>query len=382
MVGSFDVYRHPNPRFHVDFPSVSCVMGSNDILVLCRRCGRFAHDATFGFPRPLSFFETQAEMVLLRSTDYAASFSEQTVLYRGLAYDPFICMLDGGRLMAGMVIGQTGSRRERNRLEGVLHRHLPDLDAVITIQGIGLWYSDDGGRTWPAEPIMVSVPGWENVYNLRPPVRLRDGTILLPVTIGYPWRSRYVGLLRSWDGGLTWQDPSYVAEDPAGRAQYSAGVGYWQPALAHCDTGRLVCVSTLDQQESAPAADGRQTSGLMAPGDDVPSLMVTRSVDAGFTWSPPVEAELYGDFPSLYPLPDGRLVLTYTMRTGSGAKLLACSSEDGGLAWDDLELIRDSQDCLFYYPSTTVTADGLLTTYMVAGPDRVRYVAATLWDPF
>ena len=184
MVGSFDDYRHPNPRFHVDFPSVSCVMGSNDILVLCRRCGRFAHDATFGFPRPLSFFETQAEMVLLRSTDYAASFSEQTVLYRCLAYDPFICMLDGGRLMAGMVIGQNGARRERNRLDGVLHRHLPDLDAVITIQGIGLWYSDDGGRTWPAEPIMVSVPGWENVYNLRPPVRLRDGTILLPVTIG------------------------------------------------------------------------------------------------------------------------------------------------------------------------------------------------------
>ena len=211
------IYRHPDPQYHADFPNITTTP-DDGVLVILRRCGQWAHDATFKFGRPLTFFEANAEIVVLRSTDGGLSLSGETCLFAGLAYDPIIAALSDGRVLAGAVIGEAGSRRDRAQLSGALHRHLPQLDTVIAVRGFGLWWSQNSGRTWVKDPQIASVEGWENVYNLRRPFEVDDGTIIMPVTVGYPWRTRCVGLLRSWDGGETWGDHSFVAEDPAGRA--------------------------------------------------------------------------------------------------------------------------------------------------------------------
>ena len=374
-------YRNPNPRYHADFGDVT-VAPNGDVLLIVRQCGRWAYEATFRFERPLTFFEAKAEMLVLRSSDLGESFSTETTLFSGLAYDPMICCLADGRLMAGMVVGQAGPGRGRAEMEGVLHRHLPQLDTVITLQGMAVWVSEDDGHTWSEPSETVSLPGWENAYNLRKVFGLCDGTLIMPVTIGYPWRSRYVGLIRSWDGGSTWADPSYVAEDPAGRAHYAAGVGYWEPAMAATPEGDMICVCVLDDQGSAPrpAVDSSPGAPVFEPEDALPRLYHTRSVDSGFTWSEPQDSGLRGDFPSMIALPDGRLLLTLTQRGATGSALVAHVSEDGGNTWSsDIALLR-SDDELLYYPNSVVLQDGcLLTAFMFGGPDQVRSVDLVRW---
>ena len=217
-------------------------------------------------------------MRLLRSTDGGRTWAAGEVLHQGLAFDPMLCTLADGRLMAGLIVGQAGNRLERATLQGVLHRHLPQMHTVITVRGIGPWTSQDHGCTWTPER-EVTLAGWENLYNLRGVLELADGTVILPLTVGYPWRSRCVGLLRSWDGGHTWADPSYVAEDPAGRAHYGAGVGYWQPAMVAMPSGDMVCVCVLDDRDSAPprTAGSAGASTPTAPKAGLPPLYVTYS---------------------------------------------------------------------------------------------------------
>jgi hypothetical protein len=368
---------NPNPGHHIDFPDVA-LAPNGDLVMVVRQCGPWAHQATFGFGRPLTFFETQADLLVLRSSDGGASFSPVTNLFRGLAYDPMVCGLPDGRLIAGAVVGEAGSRATRDRMHGVLHRHLPQLDTVITLHGMGLWFSEDSGATWQPGAATVSVPGWENAYNLRKVFPLADGVLIMPVTIGYPWRTRYVGLLRSWDMGETWGDPSYVAEDAAGRAHYAAGVGYWEPAMAIAPDGDMLCVCVEDDRSSAPALPNSPRS--FEPADELPRLMAVHSVDSGFTWSVPADTGLRGDFPSMIALADGRLLLTWVQRRNEGARLIVTLSDDGGATWTEAHPLAQSPDETFYYPNSLALGDGRMVTSVMTGqPDLVRRVDIVHW---
>jgi hypothetical protein len=374
------VLQHEDPRHHVDFPALAST-ASGEVVLLARRCGPWAYDATFKFGRPLTFFERDAELVVWRAGAPGGPFTACGTLFRGLAYDPMLYRLRDGRLLAGAVVGEAGSREQRATLRGVLHRHLPLLDTVITVRGFGLWFSEDDGRTWSAEPQVVSLPGWENVYNLRRAFELPDGTLILPVAVGYPWRTRYVGLLRSWDLGATWSDPSFVAEDPAGRAHYAAGVGYWEPAMEMARNGNLVCLCVLDDHSAAPTQrpQGSGVAPVFGPQADLPRLWCTHSVDSGFTWSLPQDTGLRGDFPSLLALPGGELLLTFTQRRPDGASVLAYRSPDG-VTWTPERVLCEATDDLFYYPQTIAVGDGsLVTSCMVSQPDQVRVVATLTW---
>lgn len=374
-------YRNPNPAYHADFPDIA-LAPDGDLVMVLRQCGPWAHEATYAFGRPLTFFEANAQLLVLRSSDGGRSFQPSANLFTGLAYDPVICTLSDGRLMAGAVVGEARPRAERARMHGVLHRHLPQLDTVITLHGMGLWFSEDSGRSWRAGEETVCVPGWENAYNLRTVFQLDDATAVMPVTIGYPWRTRYVGLIRSWDLGQTWGDPSYVAEDAAGRAHYAAGVGYWEPAMAVTPGGDMICVCVEDDRSSAPQRESA-AGGLRVfqPASDLPRLMVTYSVDSGFTWSLPEDTGLRGDFPSLCVLPDGRLLLTHTRRLPEGSRVVGHVSGDGGAVWTAETDIATSPDHVFYYPNTVALADGVLVTaFMTGQPDLVRRVDVVRWS--
>ncbi len=132
MVESIAAIHHPDPRYHADFPALA-IAANGDALLLVRRCGPWAHEATFGHERPLTLFEIDAEIVLYRSTDAGRSWTDQGALYRGMAFDPMLCVLQDRRLLAGVIVGEAGRSRDRAKLHGVLHRHIPQLDTVITV---------------------------------------------------------------------------------------------------------------------------------------------------------------------------------------------------------------------------------------------------------
>gem|GEM_PF-2766530 len=371
------LYRNPNPRHHADFAdAVQAADGS--VHMLLRQCGQWAHDATYKFGRPLTFFEADAEIRLLRSDDGGRSFVPRSgpPLFRGLAFDPFITRLRDKRLVAGAIVGQAGPRQDRPRLRGVLHRHLPQLDTVITLHGVALWFSADHGRTWTDAPVLANVPDFRDLYNARKPVELDDGTLLLPLAIGYPWRSRHVALVRSWDGGETWSDGSIVADDPSGRFHYDAGPGYWEPGMALQPAGELTCVSVLDDPAAATAAtfagENRATLGRALP------LIISLSFDSGFTWTQPHPLEFEGDFPALATLRDGRILLVWTHRQAGSTRLQASVSTDGGRHWGAAHTLFSESGHSLHYPNPVLHDDDTVTVVaMESGPDLVRFVSGT-----
>lgn len=374
------LYRHPTPRYHADFADAA-LAADGSLHVILRQCGQWAHDATFKFGRPLTFFEAHADILLLCSRDGGRSFEPRPgpPLFHGLAFDPFIARLHDGRLVAGAIVGEAGPRQERARMRGVLHRHLPQLDTMITLDGVALWFSEDHGRSWSAAPVLVDVPNFRDLYNVRKPAELDDGTLLLPLTIGYPWRSRCVALVRSWDGGETWCDGSMVAEDPAGSVHYDAGPGYWEPGLALHPCGDLACVSVLDDPTGGTAA-AFGTAKRSALGNAHP-LIMSLSFDSGFTWTQPRALEFQGDFPALVTVPDGQMLLVWTCRDAGTTRLEAALSRDGGRHWGGAHTLYAEAGHALYYPNPVAHDDGTVTVVaMESGPDLVRFVSATRFD--
>ncbi len=94
-------------------------------------------------------------------------------------------------------------------------------------------------------------------------------------------------------------------------------------------------------------------------------LVLWRSADAGQHWKAPLDLTPRLQHPGdLTDLGDGRLLLTFGIRTKGEAGIGARLSRDGGLTWDQPRVLHrfggDARDC--GYPSTIVCADGSLLT--------------------
>ena len=361
------VYRNPHPQYHADFPSIA-VAEDNSVLIILRQCGPWAYEANFEHHIG-TFFDADTEMIIIRSTDGARSFHAiaNNPVFEGLACDPVMLRLADGRIMAGSIVGEAGPRAQRHQMKGVLHRHFPRIDTVITFEGVAVRLSEDNGLSWGEPRLVVPYPP-ESLYGLRKPVELADGTLLMPLAVGYPWRSRFVGIIRSWDGGQQWGDESYIAEDPQGRCRWATGTDYWRPALGLGPNAELICVYVEGRKDSSSDFTGQ--------------LLCSRSGDAGFTWGQPQPLGLVGSFPSLTRLSDGRYLLTFVSSHSSVGSVEVVFSSDGGATWEPRLALRTASDHLFYYPDSVELPDGdIFTVYMTAPPSKVRIVEAVRWRP-
>ena len=201
--------------------------------------------------------------------------------------------------------------------------------------------SHDGGLTWEPpyhmdfEPLRGRSP-----YGKM--VALADGTLLLPLygdEIGASGEARpncsYI--LRSRDGGLTWGDPTLIAQ-------------------AFNETGLALL------------PDGVLLGALRTHTHEVPDhVWLSRSPDEGRTWSDPQQVTSPAEHPAdLLALSDGSVLMTYGRRHepyGVRAVVL----QDGGPS-DELVVCDDalSGDC--GYPSSVRLSDGrIITAYYAAG---------------
>ncbi len=365
-----------NERFHRDFPDLT-VLPDGDVLVLLRECGPWARQATYGFPSPLTFFEIEPQFVLYRSKDRGKTFQRENIVFDGFAFDPTIRVLNDGTLFAGVVAGSSQPTTKRAELTGIFHRHIPEMNTVIGVDGLHFATSVDEGISWEYQPI-IAIPGWQNHYNLRKPFQAPDGTLLVPITSGYPWQSRHVGVIRSFDG-KNWGDTSVVTKDIHANHSYSAGIGYWEPVIAALRDGTLICVMVQDMQSSAPQRNVSTQPRAGVFTDYLPSLWVSFSTDYGFTWSIPQDSGLRGDFPSIHDLGDGELCLTYTARYPDHSELV-CNQTTDGTTWNHMQIIHVEYGANFYYPNSTILANGNnLTVFMHAGQDKLRTTHAIVW---
>ena len=204
--------------------------------------------------------------------------------------------------------------------------------------------SHDGGATWEAsQPLNFTPMQKDSAYGRIQ--TLDDGTMLLPIYGSAIEETEQADdcayILRSHDNGQTWGEPTLIA------------AGYNETGLIALPNGDLVAA--------------------MRSGDQRALLAVSRSADAGATWTEPIPVTNDREHPAdLTLLSNGWVILFFGVRHepfGVGALV----SKDNGRTWDARPLIvcDDLGDNDLGYPSTVKLGDRLVTAY---------YSAPRRWD--
>ena len=185
--------------------------------------------------------------------------------------------------------------------------------------------SSDEGRTWKGPQTQNIVGDWPEELEgpfgpSGQPLRLRDGTLLVPVTT-----KRHIGshmnatvstnyILRSTDDGRTWQAPVWCDAN-----------NYVDPALTFC---------AADFSEIGLAeTDDNVVIGYGRPGP-WPYLWRVQSDDGGKTWQPASFGAFPGYCSTLTATASGSLVAVHRF-----PYLGANVSHDGGVTWDQGTII-------------------------------------------
>ena len=160
-------------------------------------------------------------------------------------------------------------------------------------------FSQNEGRTW-AHPEVIARTCPELIEASGPAILTRSGSILTGGSLFPMWDGShptgFVGvLLRSGDGGRTWDDSGRFFRDPNGRYMPS------EPRFCEMQEGRLVSlVWTTDH------AGGKNITNH-----------VTVSHDDGAAWSDPIDTGVWGQASNLIHLGGDTLLTIHSHRDGS-----------------------------------------------------------------
>ena len=174
-------------------------------------------------------------------------------------------------------------------------------------------------------------------------IQLPNGDLIIPLYAMFPGESDRVLIMRSSDGGTTWEDPVTVAHDPLGHFHFS------EPSLLHLPSGKLICMMRVQHQ-------AEQEYGYY--------LYQADSNDLGKTWTAPKKTSIWGHPPHLLRLQSGSILCVYGYRRlPYGVR--ACLSHDEGQTWDiqnEFILRADGIDRDVGYPTSVQLPDGTIFT--------------------
>lgn len=296
--------------FHVAFPSVERLT-SGDLLVVFRSGS--AHVSPDG------------KILLMRSTDGGHTWSTPDTIISTLwdARDPSITQLNNGLILINFF---------QSRYDAA--------DSLIGAMGCFTVRSFDEGRTFTA-PRMVQIPGMDWSATSDAVLELTDGTLLLPVYGGNEDESASAMVVRSTDGGESWEETNLIARDAANLIHYQ------EPALVSLADGRIVCM-----MRTAGAGTGT-------------FLYQSVSHDNGKTWALPWRSGIRGQAPDLFLIREGPLLCAYRDFWPRGVGLMR--SYDEGMTWEkEIQLYGADGDCA--YPNIIDVADRLFAVhYAVRG---------------
>ncbi len=228
-----------------------------------------------------------------RSSDAGQSWSVEGKLYEATTLPvPMSDCMKATVLADGSLLAM-GYRFQRDDPEQSIS--LPVTGGILPGEDI-VAFSDDDGCTWTQpKPIPRSRP---ELYELSgPAVQLRSGSV---VAIGALYKmpdgsnpSGQIGVLvRSEDGGRTWDDSTVFFQTGAGN------LTPFEPRLAEMQDGRLVALVWAYDQ----AADRHYSNHVVVSEDD------------GHTWSQPIDTGVMGQASNLVWLGGDRLLTIHAHR--------------------------------------------------------------------
>jgi hypothetical protein len=209
-------------------------------------------------------------------------------------------------------------------------------------------------------------------------------------------------LVATTDGRLllSWIDASAGRRNALQFAQWSDG--HWQSAPRTIAVGDALVANGADTPHLVATADGALWVQWLqrAPGGTGNDLMLSRSADGGFNWSPPLQINATSDgaehgFASLWPAGRDRIGVAWLdgQATPSGGNPAtsqhpAAATGDTALraAIFDLNLQRtatatiDKRTCDCCRTGAATSAQGVLLAYRDRAPGEVRDIATARFD--
>jgi hypothetical protein len=222
-----------------------------------------------------------------------------------------------------------------------------------------LYYSTDRAHTWKG-PFRLPLCGQTGIaartdYLVNGP---HDCMLFVTASKSDHKEGRPI-CIRTTDGGKTWKFVSYIGPEPAGYAIMPSTV-------------------RLSPTEILTTIRDREKDGAW--------IDAYRSRDNGQSWTylnRPAPDLGEGNPPALVRLADGRVALTYGVRTPP-FRMEARLSGDGGDTWGKPFVLRgDGASRDLGYPRSIVRPDGKIVTvyYFHDKTDVDRTIQATIWDP-
>jgi predicted neuraminidase len=198
--------------------------------------------------------------------------------------------------------------------------------------------SSDGGQSWDTPRTLTSRLGSVTKY---PPIRLTDGTLLLPAYSDFIQHSMFFA---STDGE-SWTLRSEIFTNPP--------VQNSQPAIVQTAAGRIISVM--------------RNSGSW--------IWTAASDDLGMSWTSPQTSGL--PHPSsavhLIKLANGRLLLVYNDDDTNRQQLTAALSADDGVSWPHQRVIADGESA-YSYPTAIQARDGRIHILYTLDRTRIEHV--------
>ncbi len=355
-------------------------------------------------------------------------------------YKPWIARLGGNKML--IVAFSYG---------GVPHNKLPPKTAYL--ERAIFWRSDDGGKTWGPREEHLDVHGREFALNRLSDGTLLMPCHFLKQDAANQAGYTYSKLFRSIDDGKTWSEQRIGPEgfpagantatdwsvfefpDPTRPAKTitmfgvsmqhggklaTSTVAIWrsedrgktwdkslrpntdgwididgffsQSTTYRAKSGKLLHVVRVDATGPHWAVPDLKSSGK-ENGDQADRMMLWTSMDQGSTWRRHGKYGTFGAGGEMYPrflrLNDGRLLLTFTVRSsstdGHSLGLRAIISDDDGETWDfdQDRLVIDDQNIGASgggFGCTVQANDGMLIScYSYRGPKNQTHIEAVRW---
>ncbi len=224
------------------------------------------------------------------------------------------------------------------------------------------WYTVDRGKTWRG-PFAFPMLGQQGImartdYIVNGP---KDALVFLTASKSNGKEGR-VFCARTQDGGMKWEFVSWIGGEPA------EGFSIMPSSVRLSPKELLTATRVKFDQETG-------------------GIELYRSKDDGSSWQLFARPATWmgpfnGNPPSLIRLRDGRLLITYGVRTPP-YRICARYSNDGGKTWSSEYVLRnDAAAWDLGYVRSVQRPDGNIVTvyYFPEQPHTERIIAGTIWD--